>query len=82
MKLGCTLLASKNLSQNSYAMSMLYDFLEILIAQSVKHIKRVCAIRFSSFGIIIWEVFHNLCILSDERENILDTELVKLWDID
>ena len=54
-------------------MSMLYNFFDILIVQSVKHIKRVCAIRFSYFGIIIWEEFHNLCMLSDERENIINT---------
>ena len=51
-----------------------------LWSQSVHHIEEVSAVRQPSLRQRIWEVQHDLLVLQDHREQVLDGQLVELWN--
>ena len=56
------------------------DASKLLGTQGVEYVEHILAIRGTAFGELVGEVLHQLGVLLDHREDVLDADLVVLGD--
>ena len=61
---------------------MFYHLLDIVRPYGVEHVKSVLAVRLTTLGVVVRKVDQNVGVLPDERPDLLDGDLVELWDVD